>query len=499
MSKKAPLERLSEIFGSIRDTALEVHEQFEEKGKNPLNELQDYILGKDRRFDNSVRSTTLWAILLFTQPRLASQKEFQDAVSSKLPGSEAALIIRHLACNAPRAWSYRRSYQRGFAHTLAGPNAHSEISVDGCLSNWGTIEESDHLYIIGWTLTFDDHIFMIYAGQISMQQVHEIEKIRPFPLQLSEDDFWEENMVEMLSDIHESYPVTVFSNRISPVTTDFNPEQKFEHLKRIISGTVSSTVVRSTGSLQLTAATGTSDEILASVSSLVSRQLAKPKDDLLYTPLCHRVLEAIGCDTEGNMPHAHNSLLLADPVGLLLLPDTHEIYKTVGPRDCIRVALQAESVLDSDDVAKAFAIYQRERRWLAAFPCFDLNSEEHAAHFGIPYDSIEQIFAPQLFSSCLPIIPQGDVLRQLQNKYGFFQPDTPTPTFKAVLEAINSRAFMRSGNMSLIAQWLMTCCDRWRYCLCEIEPEKNSRTINQSNQKLLHKGLKNLSAMFKKK
>lgn len=498
MSKKDPLVRLSEIFSSIRDTALEVHEKFEEKGKNPLNELENYILGKERRFDNAARSTTLWAILLFTQPRLAVQKSFQDAVNSKLPGSEAALIVRHLTCNAPRAWSFRRSYQRGFAHTLAGPNAHSEISVDGCLSNWGTIEQGDHLYIIGWTLTFADHIFIIYAGQISMQQVHAIEKIRPFPLQLAEDDFWEENLMEMIGDIHESYPVTVFSNKVSPETTDFNPEHKFERLKHIICETVSSAVVRSAGSLQMTAAVSSSDDILKSVEMLVSRHLSLPKDENLLSPLRHRVLEAIGCDDEGNMPHAHNSLLLADPVGLLLLPETHDIFKKVGPRDCIRIALQAEASMDSDDVSKEFSIYQRERRWLAAFPCFDLNSEEHAAYFGIPFDSIEQIFSPLLFTSCLPIIPQGDVLRQLQNKYGFFQPDTPVPTFKAVAEAINSRSFVRSGNMLLIVQWIMTCCDRWRYCLCEIEPEKNSRTINQSNQKLLHKGLKSLSDMFKK-
>lgn len=498
MKKKAPLEKLSEIFNTIRDTALEVHEHFEHEGNNPFIEFEQCVLGNGRRFDDETRASSVWSMLLFTQPRLVSQKKFQTAVSAKLPNAEASLIVRHLMCTPPRAWSFRHSYQRGFAHTLAGPNAHSEISVDGCLSTWGTVQEDDHLYVIGWTLPFEDNIFLICANEINQQQVYQVEKIRPFPLQLSEDDFWEENMLELMQELYALLPQMAVSNQPELERTDYSPERRFDRLGRIISNTLSSNVVRAASSLQTVVASSSPMEILASVDSLVSSAVHLTKEQHFLQELRLRTLEAVGCDSDGNMPHAHVSFLTSDPIALLLLPESLEMFKEISPRDSIRMALAYDEKHGSDYAISAFKIYQRERRWLAAFPCFDFSCEDHASRFGIPVEAIETIFSPELFKAKLPIIPQGEVLRQLQNKYGFYQPNTPNPSFRMVIDAINSRAFQRAGNMAAIVQWIMSCCERWRYCLCEIEPDTSTRTINQSNQQLLQKGLKGLSAMFKK-
>lgn len=498
MNKQDPLKRLSEIFNIIRDTALEVHEKLEHEGCSPIIDFEQAILGNNRRFDDSVRASTLWSMLLFTQPRLASQKKFQNAVSAKIPNAEAALIIRHLMCSAPRAWSFRHSYQRGFAHTVAGPNAHSEITVDGCLSSWGTIQDEDHLYLIGWMLTFEDNIYLIHANELTLQQVYQIEKIKPFPLQLSEDDFWEENMIDIMQDLYDPQPILAIGTPTAPEYTEYSPERRFEKLARIMTSTLTANTVRASSSLQTVVATKSPCEIIAAVDTIVTSHVTSPKEQHLIPVLRNRTLEAIGCDTSGNMPHAHISLLTSDPVALLLLPDSLDMFKEIGPRDSIRQALIYDEKHGTSDATNAFEIYQRERRWLAAFPCFDMTIEEHAARFGIPVEALENIFSPDLFKAKLPITPQGEALKQLQNKYGFFQPDTQNPSFRMLIDAINSKSFMKSGNMASIVQWIFNCCDRWRYCLCEIEPDKSTRTINQSNQKLLQKGLKGLSAMFKK-
>ncbi|MBQ9815891.1 MAG: hypothetical protein IJM59_00265 [Proteobacteria bacterium] len=498
MPDTSTVQRLSAILSTIRDTALEIHEQFEKNGSNPLLDFEHLVLQEGRRLSDYDRATILWHLLLFTEPRLESQKKFQNAVSAKLPNAEASIIVRQLTCFPPRAWSFRPSYDRGFGHSLAGPNAHTEISIDACLSGYGDIQTQDHVYAIGWTLTFEDHIFLIAASELSQNQIYEIEAIKPFPKQLNDDDFWEESLFSIIQNVYEAQPQLSFVPKSAPDCTDYSPERRFERLNRIITGTLPSNIIRTEGTLQITVAKGDAQTILNAVDRIVTSVLTNSRDQVFRETLRCRTLQAVGCDNDGNMPHAHISLLTADPVALLLLPDDLPMFREIGSRDSIKMALQYDEKNGTHDATDAFSVFQRERRWLAAFPCFDFSIEEHAARFGIPVSSIQTLFDPALFSARLPIVPQGDVLRQLQNKYGFYQPDAPLPTFRDVIDAISSRAFIRSGNMTQIVQWLISCCDRWRYCLCDIEPEHVQKTFSRSNQKLLQKGLKSLSDMFKK-
>lgn len=493
-----PLHKLSEILSTVCDSALELHEKFEKSGEKPIEDFERYILSGNRRFSDEVRANVIWHLLLFTEPRLQLQKKFQTSLNARMPSPDAAIVVRQLLCSPPKAWSYRHSYQRGFAHPLAGPNAHTEISIDGCLSASGTILEDDHLYGIGWTLTFEDQIFFVHTSALNQNQVYEIESCRPFPLPQKEDDFWEEHLLKIVQNLFNSLPFVKETASIAPQKTAYEPEHRFERLAKILMGSLSSGVVRTRSSLHISAATETPEQIVENVRQTVQSSLTK-SDIYMFETLCERTLEAIGCDSDGQMPRAHQSLLTGDPLGLLLLPEAHPIFQHLSPRDSIRQALQCEDFEALTEINQAYQIYQRERRWLAAFPCFDFTIEEHATKFGLPVDMIKQIFDPRLLSSHLPIVPQGEALKQLQNKFGFYMQDAQPPVFGMVLDAMTSRSFQKTGMMSSIVQWFMTYCDRWRYCLCEIEPDNAQRKVSKSNQKLLQKGLKDLSAMFKKK
>ena len=215
--------------------------------------------------------------------------------------------------------------------------------------------------------------------------------------------------------------------------------------------------------------------------------------------LRQRLLESLGCDSEGNMPAAHTSLLMADPIALLLLPESHPVFQKLNARDPIKLALQFDETQGTSDIHDAFEIYRHERRWLAAFPCCDFACEDHASKFGFPIDSIRAIFDPRLFETTLPIPPQGEFLRQIQRKYGYYSGNDQSYTFGELINAAATVYGNLGRNTADFVQWVMNCCDRWRYCLSHIEPDTARRTLNQNNQKLLHKGLKELSAMFKKK
>lgn len=501
MNAPDSLQKLSDILSSVRDTALELHESFEKRGESPLLAFERFILPSNRRFSDEHRAFLLWHLLLFSQPRIQSQKAFQNAISAKFPDANASIVVRQLQCRPPRAWSFRHSYQRSFAHTIAGPNSHFEISIDACLSATGDALDVEHLYTYGWTITYDDKIYLISACQLSQEQIYAIESFRPFPLQLNEDDFWEEACIPLMRTICEQYQVVTTSPSEQAALTDYTPEKRYDRLQRILRSTLASNIVLSSGALHTKVAKCSAEEILSAVQTLVDANLNTREQTPLHDTLRHRLLEAIGCDDKGNMPAAHDALLAADPIGLLLLSPDHPMFNTLTPRDSIRAALQYEEKNGLSEATEAFKIYRQERRWLAAFPCFDFSCEQHAACFGIPAEAIAEVFSPKLFDAKLPITPQGDVLRQLQNKLGLYKDDGDFPRFRTVLEAITSRTFLRNNNMVNIAQWLFQCCSRWRYCLCEISPESvpKQRVISQSNQQLLQRGLKNLSDMFRKK
>lgn len=488
------LKKLSTILQTIQDTSLEAHQRLELKGMIPLYQFEHIILG-NRQFDNDVRARILWHFMIFSRARTVSQQELQNAVGSRLPDHETSFVMRQLLCASPRVWSFRRSYEKSFAHTISGPGRHKEISVCACLSVTGDIDTREHLYAYGWTLSFGEEIYLIFMDALSTQQVQQIEQYRPFPLQLNDNDFWEENEINILKILYPmQFPCSIlmFSN---PEKTTYMPDAVYQKLQKILISSLSGNVAFMP-TLPEIAATHDAKGILEIIQDLVNRQhLLTQNAEKLKT----RLLEAIGCDTDGNMPKAHDSLLMADPIALLLLPNDHPVFEVLHERDSIRLALRYEEEHGGSDITDAFKRYRRERRWLAAFPCFDFSIESHAAQFGIPMHSLERIFDSKLFSSSLPIVPQGDVLRQLQNRYGFYQQDSDPPKFSIVLDTINSRGFNRSLNMAAIAQWIVSYCDRYRYCLCKIEPEAVvQRSIDKSNQKLLNKGLQDLAKMFKK-
>ena len=489
------IPKLSQILEIIQDTAFETHQMLESQGRVPLSDLEHLIFnGRDVSIET--RTHIIWPFLIFTQPRLISQSDFQTALNIRLSSAEISFIVRQMMCTPPKIWSYRRSYQRGFAHTISGPNKHNELSIDACLSITGHVFEEEHLYLIGWTLSFDDRIFLISADTLTQTETYQIEQIRPFPLHIDDDCFWEENQVSFLNELYASDNSRNQAGMIERSTTNYAPEIRYNILRRILISSLSSQVVKAQ-SLQETVATESPEFILDAVNTIVQRQTINSQ---YYTKeeLVHRLLQAIGCDDNGMIPCAHPSLIASDPVCLLLLPEDTPIFKDLHARDSIKLALHHPNC--TDEVRQAFDIYQREKRWLAAFPCFDLSVETHAIHFGIPIQAIEHIFSPQLFTSKLPIVPQGDVLKQLQNKFGLYTSNDDFPEFRTVLDAISSRGFVKTGNMSWIARWIMTCCERYRYCLTQIEPDMVGvqRSVDHNNQKLLQKGLKNLASMFKK-
>ena len=484
--------KLSKILEEIFDATLGVHEQLEKEGIVPLLEFERCILPGNRRFSDETRAIILWNLLVFTQPRIASQKQFQNLLNTKLPNTEAAIIVRQLICSPPRAWSYRKSYQRGFAHCLAGPNAHNEISVKGCLKASGYIDTSDHLYVIGWTITFNDEIYLICADTLTQKQVYQIESVKPFPFPLHDDDFWEESILAILQKIYEVFPTFSISPLPALAFTDYAPERMTQRLSQLLAG--NTRIVKT--QLQAIVALKGPDEILKAVQQCTRE---KPGDSPEFTKkLRLRLLESVGCDENGIMPRAHSSLLAADPIALLLLPEDHPVFQKHNPRDPIKLALQFEESQGTHDIRDAFETYRHERRWLAAFPCCDFNCEEHTSKFGFPMDAIRAIFAPKLFETTLPILPQGEFLRQIQKKYGYYNQPKQNYPFGELLNVASSIYITLGRNTCDFVQWLMNCCDRWRYCLSNIEPDNAKRILNQDNQKLLHKGLRELSAMFKK-
>ena len=494
------LQKLSKILSDVQDTALQLHERSEQTGVVPILDFERSILPYSRRFSDEVRASMLWHFLLFTEPRIVSQKQFQTALSTRLTRPEAELVVRQLMCRPPRAWSYRCSYQKAFVHALAGPNRQQEISVDGCLCACGGIETVEHIYALGWLITYEDKTFFIHAAPLTLEQIRIIEMISPFPKQLDADDFWEETLFEILRAIFEASPLTALISQKALESTDYNPEQRHNVLQRILTTTLTAASYRNALPFHICVATRSPEEIVDQATQIVSANIGTTRRTAHTTLLRNRFLEACGCDNEGNMPCAHISLLTADPLALLLLPTEHPVFTKLSPRDSIKQGLLYDEQNGTHEIKDAFETYQNERRWLTAFPCFDFNCELHASKFGIPIQSIELIFDPRIFTARLPITPQDDVLRQLQTKFGFYQPDTPPPTFDAILKALTHRSFQTYGNMSNIVNWIMSCCSRWRYCMTEIEPDATGtqRTVNQTNQKLLKKGLKGLADMFKK-
>lgn len=487
------------ILGDIQSAALSAHESMEGGGHVPLRDFESGILGPKRRSYPEDLAFVFWSFLLFTHARFALQSQFQNEVSKLLPNAETALVARQLRSRAPRIWSYRRTYDKGFAHTVAGPLKTNEIALRNCIFVDGKVPEDEHLYVFGWTLPFRDKIYLICADHLTREQAYKAEGIHPFPLQSDDDDFWEESFLSIIEAIYPVRSCVETEPNIVSKRTDYAPERRFAKLQRLLVSELSMNVVRKNPPLPEFVAVSSSDEIVSHVEQLVKE--VEKSDPEAGRVLCRRVLSAVGCDGSGLMPHARSAIVSADPLALLGLPDDSPIFSTHSCRDSIRLALQTEAQTGDHAVADAFKIYRRERRWLAAFPCFDFNCEEHAARFGIPCDSLRRIFDERLFSARLPIVPRGDALRQLQNRFGFYLADAEPPMFSDVLEAFCSRHFVRGGNMTSIVQWIFSCGERYRYCLSQITPDTalNARTISRSNCALLQNGLSRLADMFAKK
>ena len=493
------LKQLATHLATIQDVALRTHETLERTAMPPILELEASLVGAGRTLDLETRARVEWALLLFSTPRYEVQSDFQTELGKHIHDAETALIMRQLRSRAPRLWSYRRSYDRGFAHTMAGPQKHHEIALDGFVYVDGTFESADHLYALGWTLSYHDRIFLICADVVSQAQAFSVETVRPFPLQLDDDDFWDECFHGIFDVLYPSRAAAGLVPRRASLPLPDSPELRYGCLQRILIRALSPAVVRRSPSLHEIVATGSPQEILAAVDSLIQVDTASaPLDEQGRDVLRRRLLQAVGCDETAQMPCAHDAILAADPVALLCLPGDLPLFREIAPRDSIRHALLYDERHGSHEAHDAFAVYQRERRFLASFPCLDVACEEHAARLGLPADVLHRIFDPALFETVLPIVPQGDVLRQLQSKFGFYSPDPPV--FKDALDAVASRSLSRTGNMSAILQWIFTCCERWRYCRSQIDPDTAStqRSVNQSNQKLLHRGLSRLADMFKK-
>ena len=486
--------KLSKCLAKIQEAALLTHEAIEREGVVPIIDFERSF-SETRPFESWTHADIFWNLLIFTPARTVLQQEFQNQLATRLASSETSFVMHQMMCRPPRVWSYRVSYERGFAHAVAGPQKHSEISIDCCITAGGQPVTDEHLYALGWTLSFEDRIYLICASQISASNLYNIEQVRPFPLQFADDDFWEENLGAIVSLLAPSEAPSLSFPTAAVRRTGYAPEYRYERVGALVRAALSPAIDGCT--IQQFVATAEPAQILDKVAKQVAR-LSYNNERVSAETLKSRLLEAIGCDETGEMPCAHQTLLVNDPVALLLLPIDHPVFESVHPRDPIRAALAVASC--HDDVARAFEIYRRERRWLCAFRCFDFTIESHAAVFGIPADDMRALFLPELFTAHLPIVPKGDALKQLQNKFGYYMPDQDPPSFGNVLNDMLSRAYPRTGNMAATVQWLIACCSRYRYCLSEIEPDAvaTQRSVSHDNQKLLKKGLTSLADMFRK-
>ncbi len=492
------IQKLSKLLQEIQDIACVTHEAVERTGVCPLRDFESGIAGHHRAYDEETRFTVLWQMLIYTLPRFELQARFQLDMSKNTTKADAALIVRQIRSSAPRIWSYRRSYESGFVHTDFGPRKHKELAIDGCLLADGRIVDDAHIYALGWTLTYNDKIYLICADELDRDLAFSIEILHPFPKHLDDDEFWEESFTSIIEKVYGTHRLTTFNDRLSSVATDYSPESLYARLQCFMNGemTVQS---RNTPSIHATVAMESGEEIVSNVNRRLVRFMPTIRRQTeVYQYLFRRYLEANGCDESGEMPHAHRSLLMSDPLGLLCLSDDELARLGLSPRDTIKQALSLESV-DLTCVEDAFAIYMHERRWLASFPCMDLSVESHAMKFGIPYDDIKLVFSPELLEFRVPIAPQGEVLKQFQTKYGLYMADDESPKFGEALDICMSRQFSRTGNMSQIAQWIYKVCDRWRYCKSEIELVTSGmqRRVNKTTQTLLHKGLSQLADIFR--
>lgn len=495
-------QTLAEHLDKIQTAALTAHERTERAGQCPLRDIERGLLGAARTFPTEIRLSVLWNLMLFTMPRFERQDALQNIMGLKFDDPETSLIARQLRSSAPRVWSYRFAYDRSFAHTIAGPRKNCEIALNGCVDASGDIPSREHLYVLGWTLSFKDKIFLVAAGTLTQSQAFSIETIRPFPRHMADDDFWEETFTQILTTLYPPTAVCTPDAAPADAPTPYNPESFFLKLQRIFSTSISAQLNRGHGDIFECAATRTPPEILQRVRDEILRHPDLRLNEKSAAKMERRFLEAIGCDETGNMPHAHIASLINEPAALLCLPESEPMLKNIDARAPIKRALALESPdAPARPVADAFKVFVRERRWLAAFAAFDFSCEEHAARFGIPIDQIRRIFSPQLFATPIPNPPQGDLLRQLQTKFGLYLPDNPPPSFQDVIDAMQSRNFCRAGNHCAIAQWIISACDKWRNHATQISPEISSgqRNINAANHRLLQKGLSQLADMFRKK
>lgn len=492
--------QLAECLKHIQDQALLIHEQFEERLMPLLRWFEQILFSTARRVCDDVLCTAIWNCLLFTQARLTEQKTFQNRIIAALPDAEHALIMRQIICNAPRVWSYRRSYQRSFAHTISGPLKTREISLHGSLTAYGVIHRAVHLYAYGWLVTYHGKSWLINAAELTHDQVTRVEQIHPYPLHQDDNLFWEEMFVEILQNLYETRAILdspPIKKNMIPKQTDYMPELYFARLQKLICRQLNGSETRRTAHdiRQIVAQKGAS-ETLEAARQAVQAFTTTPSPDLI-----ERLLESLGCDKDGNMPKAHPLILANDPTALLLLDPELPIFQHIHERDPIKLALQYEIEHGTDrTIHHAFEQYVAERRWLLSYASFDLSSEDHALVVGFPIADIRAIFDPRLMEARLTLIPRGDYLRQLQEKFGMYLENEEIPAFKDVLQALLSRRIQRGANISPMVQWLFNCCERWRHCISKIDisAQPACRTLDAHSQKLLSNGLSSLAAMFKK-
>ncbi len=494
--------QLSECLKHIQNHALMIHEQFEERGIPLLRCFEQIIFGQARRVSEDVFCSVLWNDLIFTQARLVEQKNFQNRIVSALPDAEHALIMRQIICNAPRVWSFRRSYQRSFAHTINGPLRTREISLNGSLTAHGCVNPAVHLYAYGWLVTYHDKSWLINAAELSREQIVNVEKIHPFPLHKADNQFWEEMFIEIMQAVYETRPIldnmAVRKNSIG-LLTDYAPEAYFSRLQKLILRQMpnNSETHHARQDIHEIVAKNSAEDIVEAAQRAIQEYTSSPLPGMK-----ERLLESLGCDKDGQMPQAHPLILANDPIALLLLDSKLPIFKHIHERDPIKLALQYEIEHGEDrTVHQAFEQYVFERRWLLSYASFDMNCEDHALVVGLPIATVKCVFDPRLLDARLTIVPQGEYLRQLREKFGMFLENDEMPKFIDVVHALISRKIQRSNSMVPIVQWFFNCCERWRNCLSEIETVSQNvcRSLDNNSQKLLSNGLSNLAAMFKKK
>ncbi len=494
--------QLSQCLRVIQDNALYVHERFEKRHIPVARLFESLICGAHGRYEESVLWSAIWNFTLFTRARLVCQQNFQDQVVASLPDSAHAFIMRQMLCTPPRVWSYRRSYQRSFAHPINGPVKTQEISLNGCMMSYGLVNEAAHIYAFGWTITFHDKTWLICAAELTRQQAFTVESIHPYPLYRRDDLFWEEQFVTILQSIYQ--PISLLNkDNLSPMPslTGYSPESLFQNVQRLVSrqaSVLSPDVLHGSGNLHDIVATSDASAIVQEAVSVVHRFTSTGCEALLP-----RLLDAYGCDEHGEMTQLLPSVVANDPIALLLLPEDHPIFQYVHPRDAIKAALAAEQqqLAGSHDVRDAFNQYMIERRWLHSYTAFDLNDENHAAVVNMPIESVRHVFDPRIFDTHLSLVPQGDYINQFREKFGFFTNEDELPTFRELLDALMSRKILRAAAIAPLSTWFFQVCETWRYNVAEIETttQPARRNTDQNAQKMLSSGLKGLAAMFKKK